>query len=138
MTSRSQIYPLARQLFATGGLDWATANVKCALLAAAFTPDFTQQFLSGINSAYILATTANIAGKTGANGLLDGDTTSFGVVASAASAGYLLFYVDSGNPSSSTLVLFLDTPDIPGMPQQLLGLQYFVYQNLTYGGWARL
>lgn len=138
MTSRSQIYPHARQLFATAGLDWATANIKCALLAAAFTPDFTQQFLSGINSAYILATTANIAGKTGANGFLDGNTTSFGVVSSTAAAGYLLFYQDTGSPSTSPLILFLDTPDIPGMPQVLVGLQYFVYQNLTYGGWARL
>ena len=138
MSSRSQIYPLARQLFATAGLNWATANVKCALLAAAYTPDFTQQYLTGIPAPFILATTGNIAGKSGAAGFLDGDTASFGVVASAAIAGYLLFYEDTGNPATSPLILFLDTPDIPGMPQLLQGLQYFVYENLTYGGWARL
>ncbi len=137
MASRSQIYPLARQLFAQGSLDWATANVKAALIAAGYTPDFTQQFLSGIPASAVLATTANIAGKTGVAGYLDGNTTSFGVVG-AGTAGYILFYQDTGSPATSTLILFLDTPDIPGMPQVLQGLQYFIYQNLTYGGWARL
>ena len=120
MASRSQIYPLARQLFATGVLDWATANVKAALLAAGYMPDFTQQYLSGIPASVILATTANIAGKTGAAGYLDGNTTSFGVVG-AGTAGYILFYQDTGSPSTSPLILFLDTPDIPGMPQVLRG-----------------
>lgn len=137
MASRSQIYPLARQLFAQGSLDWATANVKAALIAAGYTPDFTQQFLSGIPASAVLATTANIAGKTGSAGYLDGNTTSFGIVG-AGTAGYILFYQDTGSPATSTLILFLDTPDIPGMPQVLQGLQYFIYQNLTFGGWARL
>ena len=137
MASRSQIYPLARQLFAQGSLDWATANVKAALIAAGYTPDFTQQFLSGIPASAVLATTANIAGKTGNAGYLDGATTSFGVIGSGT-AGYILFYEDTGVPSTSVLILFLDTPDISGMPQVLQGLQYFIYQNLTYGGWARL
>jgi hypothetical protein len=138
MSSRSQIYPLARQLFVNAGLDWATSNVKALLLAAAYTPDFTQGYLSGIPSAFILATSGNIAGKTGANGLLDGNTTSFGVVSSTAKAGYILLYKDTGVPSTSPLILFLDGPDISGMPQMLTGLQYFLYKNLTYGGWARL
>jgi hypothetical protein len=138
MSSLSQIYPLARQLFATAALNWATVTVKAALLAAAYTPDLTQKYLSGIPASAILATSPNITGKTGANGLLDGNTTSFGVVSSASPAGYILFYQDTGNPATSPLVLFLDTPDIPGMPQILDGLQYFLYANLTYGGWARL
>lgn len=138
MTSRSQLYPLARQLFATGALDWATANIKVCILAAAYTPDFTQQYITGIPSGYIITTSDNIAGKTGAAGYLDGDTTSLGVVDSPALAGYLLLYQDTGTPSTSPLVLFLDTPDIPGMPQVLDGFEYFIYANLTYGGWARL
>jgi hypothetical protein len=138
MSGRSQIYPLARQLFATAGLNWATAHVKACVLAAGYTPDLTQQYLSGIPASAVLGTTADITGKTGAAGYLDGDTMSFGVIASAALAGYILFYLDTGNPATSVLVMFLDTPDIPGMPQQLTGIEYFLYANLTYGGWARL
>lgn len=138
MSSRSQIYPFARQLFATAALNWATATVKAALIAAAYTPDFTQQYLSGIPSSVILGTTGSIAGRTGVTGLLDGSTSSFGVISSSLPAGYILFYADTGNPTTSPLILFLDSPDIAGMPQLLTGLQYFVYQNLTYGGWARL
>ena len=60
------------------------------------------------------------------------------LVVGSGIAGFIMFYQDTGNPATSPLVLFLDTPDIPGMPQILTGLQYFIYQNLTYGGWARL
>lgn len=138
MSGRSQLYPLARQLFATGGLDWATANVKACVLAAGYVPDFTQQYLSGIPSSAILGTTPNISGKTGAAGYLDGNTASFGVIASQALAGYILFYQDSGTPSSSVLIAFFDSTDLPGMPQALTGIEYFLYANLAYGGWARL
>jgi hypothetical protein len=138
MSGLSQIYPLARQLFATAGLDWTAGNIKACVLAAGYVPDFTQQYLSGIPAAAVLGTTPNLTGKTGANGYLDGNTASFGVITSAAPAGYILFYWDTGNPATSVLILFLDTPDLPGMPQTLTGLQYFLYANLTYGGWARL
>ncbi len=137
MTSRSQVMPLARQMFAQGSLDWATANIKAALIAAGWNVDLTQQYLAGLPAGAVLATTANIAGKSGDAGYLDGNTTSFGIVPSGT-AGFIMFYQDTGNPATSPLILFLDTPDIPGMPQVLTGLQYFIYQNLTYGGWARL
>lgn len=138
MTSRSQLYPLARQLFATGALNWATANIKAAVLAAGYVPDFTQQYLSGIPVGAVLGTTPNLTGKTGAAGYLDGNTASFGVISSPALAGYILFYHDTGSPATSTLIAFFDSPDLPGMPQQLTGIDYFLYANLTYGGWARL
>jgi hypothetical protein len=138
MASRSQIYPLARQLFATAQLNWPAVNIKACILAAAYVPDFTQQYITGIPSSFILATSGNIQGLTATDGVLGGDTTSFGVVSSPAEAGYLLLYQDTGTPSTSPLILFLDSPDVPGMPQVLDGLQYFMYQNLTYGGWARL
>ncbi len=138
MTSRSQIYPLARQAFAQGSLDWATATIRACVLASAYVPDLTQQYLSGIPAAAILGTTPPITGCTGNNGFLDGDTASFGVIASPAVGGYILFYQDTGNPATSMLILFVDTPDLPGMPQLFVGLEYFLDANLTYGGWARL
>jgi hypothetical protein len=138
MASRSQLYPLARQLFATAQLNWPNAAIQCALLASAYVPDFTQQYLAGIPSSYILAQTGNIQGLSASGGYLNGYTTSFGVVDSEAEAGYLLFYEATSSPETSTLILFIDSPDIQGMPQILDGLQYFLYQNLTYGGWARL
>ena len=137
MASRSQIYPLARQLFATALSTGPPPTSRRRSSPQGYTPDFTNQFLSGIPASAVLATTANIAGKTGNAGYLDGNTTSFGIVG-AGTAGYILFYQDTGSPATSTLILFLDTPDIPGMPQVLQGLQYFIYQNLTFGGWARL
>jgi len=138
MTSQSQLYPSARQLFSTGGLNWLTSNIKMALLADSFTPDFTQQYLSGIPSGSILATSANVASLTATNGYCGGATTSLGVVSSPVTAGKLIFYKDTGDPTTSPLIVFFDTPDLPGLPAVLDGQQYYVYANLNYGGWFRL
>jgi hypothetical protein len=139
--SRSQLYPIARQRFATAALDWPTSNIKVMLLAASYVPDFTNQFLSDVqaaDSSDILATSANITNLAATNGYCTGDTTSFGVIESPLPAGYIIFYQDTGTPSTSPLICFLDTPDLPGLPLALTGLEYFIYKNLAYGGWFRL
>lgn len=138
MTSRSQLYPLARQAFATAALNWPTINCKLALMTSAYSPNFANQYLSDVSSANIIATSGNITGLTATNGYLSGNTTSFGVIDSPLEAGSIIFYQDTGDPTTSLLLAFLDTPDIQGLPQILDGLQYFLYQNLAYGGWFRL
>ena len=90
MTSRSQLYPLARQLFATGALNWPASNIKIALLPATFTPDFTAQYLSDLQAATtIMATSGNITGLTAAGGYCGGNSTSLGIISSPLVAGAL-------------------------------------------------
>ncbi len=139
MASRSQLYPNARQLFATAALNWTTSNIKVALLPASYNPDFTNVHLSDLLAAVTpLATTGNITGLTAVNGVCGGNSTSFGVLSSPVLAGSMVFYKDTGTPSTSPLIVFFDTPDLPGLPAVLNGLNYFVYQNFTFGGWFRL
>lgn len=133
----SQLYPTARQAFATGTLNWTSGNWKALLLASSFVFDGTQQYLSGIPSAAILATAA-ITNRTASLGFCTGDTIPFGTIASGQQAGYVVFYQDTGNPATSPLVVFFDEAQIPGMPQVLQGYSYFFYKNLVAGGWFRL
>ena len=139
MASRSQLYPLARQLFATGALNWPASNIKIALLPVTFTPNFAAQYLSDLQAeTTIMATSGNITGLTAVGGYCNGNSTSLGIVSSPLVAGALVFYKDTGTPSTSPLIVYFDTPDLPGLPQVLTLDEYFVYQNFSYGGWFRL
>ncbi len=138
-TQASQLFPAARQKFATGALNWPAATVKVAVLADSFIPNFlTQVNLSDINANDIIATSGDIANLTAVDGACGGDTTSLGVVSDPRVAGGLLFYLDTGSPATSTLVAWFGSQDLPGLPTVLEGLEYFVYQNVSYGGWFRL
>ena len=139
MASRSQLYPYARQLFATDALNWPASNIKIALLPVTFTPNFTAKFLSDLQAATtIMATSNNITNLAAVNGYCDGDSTSLGIISSPLVAGALVFYKDTGTPSTSPLIVYFDTPDLPGLPQVLTLDEYFVYKNFSYGGWFRL
>ena len=138
-TSASQLFPAARQLFATAALNWPTALIKVMVMADSFVPNFaTQVNLSDISSADIIATSADITGLGATDGACTGDTTSLGVISDVRVAGGLIFFIDSGSPATSTLVAWFGSQDLPGLPAVLDGLEYFVYKNLSYGGWFRL
>lgn len=138
MSGNTQLYPLARQLFATAGLNWATSNIKMALIVQSYVFDPTAQYISDIPSGDILATSGNVTGLSAAAGYCTGDTTSLGVISDPRPAAYLIFYKDTGTPTTSPLIAFFDSPDLPGLPAVLDGLEYFVYKNLSFGGWFRL
>lgn len=135
--SLSQFYPSARQLFATAGISWLSGNYKVLVMANGYIPNFANANLSDIPAGQIIATSPNIANKTSVLGVLSGDTIAFGPIIDTRLAGSLIFYKDTGVPSTSSLVVYVDTPDISGMPQALVGFSYFVYQNIV-GGWFRL
>lgn len=138
MSGLSQLYPLARQKFATATFNWPTLNVKIALLASGYVPNFANQYISDISSVSILATSGNITNLAATNGYCTGDTANLGLILSPVLAGSLLFYNDTGTPTTSTLIAYFDTPDVPGLPAVLNGSNFYVYKNLNYGGWFRL
>ncbi len=134
----SQLYPKIRQDFATKNFDWTANTVKVLHMDSNFVPDFTKQYKSDIPSGNVIATSANITGRTATLGLCDGVTTSFGVISDPRLASSIVFFEDTGTPTTSRLIAFFDTSNLPGLPQVLSGLQYFIYQNLAFGGWFRL
>ncbi len=138
MSGKSQFYPNARHLFATGALSWTVGNYKCLIMASGYSPNFaTDTYLSDVPAPAIIATSPTITGIGESLGYLTGDTIPFGVISSALIAGSLIFFKDTGVPSSSPLIVYVDTPDVAGFPQALTGFNYYVYKNLV-GGWFRL
>jgi len=138
MSGLSALYPNARQGFATGVLNWPALSVKAMLMDSNYTPNFSNVYLSDVTSANIIATTADFTGLSAVNGYCTGNSAGFGVIDDEREAASLIFYQDTGTASTSLLLVYFDTPDLPGLPQVLDGLNYYVYQNLNYGGWFRL
>jgi hypothetical protein len=137
MSGLSQFYPNARQLAGGAGLAWTSGTLKCLVMTAGYVPNFSNVYLSDIPGAAIIATSPTITNPTNVGGVLSGDTINFGVINDTRAAGSLIFYKDTGNPATSLLLVYVDTPDVAGFPQVLNGYNYYVYKNVV-GGWFQL
>lgn len=137
MSGNSGIYPITREAAVTGAFTWG-GTIKVALMAAGYVPDFTNQYLSDLPPGMILATSGALTTLATSNGYCTADTVNFGILNTGQTAGSVVFYFDSGTPSSSQLIVFIDTPDCPGLPVVLNGLNYYFYQNIGAGGWFRV
>jgi hypothetical protein len=133
----SQLYPHARELFATAALDWTGGTIKAMVLDSGFVPDFTKKFLSDVNAGSIIATSGNITSRTAADGVCDGDTINFGPITDPRTAASLLFFKDTGTPSTSPLIAYYAAADVLGFPVVLNGYTYYLYKNVA-GGWFAL
>lgn len=104
------LYDLGRQAFLDGDIDWAANNIKVLLIdTGAYTVNLaTDQFLSIIAGGAIIATSANLAGKTSTAGVADANDVTFTAV-SGASVEALVIYQDTGVAATSRLIAYIDT-----------------------------
>lgn len=104
------LYDLGRQAFLDGDLDWSANNIKVILVdTSGYTVNLaTDQFLSIIAGAAIIATSANLSGKTSTAGVADANDVTFNSV-SGASVEALVIYQDSGSAATSRLIAYIDT-----------------------------
>jgi hypothetical protein len=103
------LYDKARELFLTGGLNMATDNIKCVLVdTATYTVNLgTDQFLSIIPGVELVATSANLSGKTVSAGVFDALDVVFATVAGDV-AEALVIYKDTGVAATSPLIVYID------------------------------
>src|SRR5688572_33399952 len=109
------LYDLGRQAFLDGDLDWAANNIKVLLIdTGAYTVNLaTDQFHAIIPGAAIIATSANLAGKTSTAGVADANDVTFTAVA-GVSVVALVIYQDAGASATSSLIAYIDTAN--GLP----------------------
>jgi hypothetical protein len=123
----SFLYDLALQGFLTGTFDMATAVVKVALLqiTGAGTPytvnQSTDQYLSVIPSGAIAAETAQLTSVTVADGIFGAANTTFGTVTFGHACGAIVIYIDTGSPSTSPLIAYIDSTSCSGLPITPIG-----------------
>lgn len=113
----SQWYGKGLEAFATKTVDWLTDNIKCVLVdSASYTLSInTDTYLSDIPAPARIATTANLASKTAALGVLKAADTVFSSV-SGATSEYIVVYQDTGTASTSRLLFLYDSGGLPITP----------------------
>lgn len=104
------MYTLGREHFLKGDISWNSNNIKANLLAgASYTPNLaTDEHLSDIPGGAIVATSANLASKTTTGGTANAANITFTAV-SGAQITYVGVYQDTGTPSTSDLIILIDT-----------------------------
>jgi hypothetical protein len=111
------IYPLYKQalLTADANIDLEAGDVKAILVDLAdYTYSAAHDFLDDVPAGARVATSANLASKTVTNGTFDCANWTWTAVTGDQSEAVII-YIDTGTPSTSRLVAFLDT-GITGLP----------------------
>lgn len=116
------LYTLARAKFLSGNavggttvadfIAWLTDDIKVALVdtTSIYTPDLaTDEFLSDVTSGgAVISTSSNLTNKTATGGTADADDITFSSVSGVQSEA-LVIYKDTGTPSTSPLIAYIDT-----------------------------
>ena len=107
------LYDKGREGFLGGDIAWDSDNIKTVLVDTdVYTVNLaTHQFHSDLSG--IVATSTNLASKTIADGVADSSDVVFGSVVGPESEA-LVVYQDSGTPSTSRLIAYIDT--VTGLP----------------------
>lgn len=133
MTKR--VYPLYKKAAASGGanVNWLTSPVKMMLIdTGAYTYDDSHEFLSDVPGGARLSTSGLLGSKSvGDDASMQSANTRFEGVTSVSAEG-LLWFVDTGSPSSSRLIAFQDA-DVTGLPVTPAGASYNVIMDSA--GW---
>ena len=109
----NRFYSPGAQKVLSGAINFITDTINVALVSDGYTFSAAHEFLSSI-SANVVGTAQTLANKTVDGGVLDADDTVFGAVASGSTVRYLVLYKDTGNASTSPLLIYFD--DVPGFP----------------------
>jgi len=121
------VYPIGREGFALGEIDWDTAVFKCYLVRG-YTYSASHKFFSEVLSAggTLVSTSAALASKTATAGVLDAADTTFVAVPSGAAIGAVIIAQASAvgggadvADAAKRLVVFIDTAT--GLPTTPIG-----------------
>ena len=106
----NSLYDKARQRFLEAQINWMTDTIKCMLVDTdAYTPQMgVHEFLSDIPTSARISHPVTLTGKSTTGGAADADDCTFTSV-SGPSAEALVVYADSGEESTSPLILYADT-----------------------------
>lgn len=134
----SQLYPSIRQKLLTAQFNWTTGVVRGVLLPASYLPSFTDVYLSSIPAGTRVAVSEPVLGRTAIDGVAGSGAVEFLRVTDTRLVSKAVLFKDTGVPSTSELILFIDEDDLVTAPFQPIGLDYYIYPNQVVGGLFRV
>jgi len=109
------LYPKYKEgiLQSAANTDMASGTVKVALIdTGTYTYSAADQFYSSVTG--VVGTPQTIGSKTFTDGLFDGADVTFTAV-TGNSVEALIIYIDTGTPSTSPVIAYIDT-SVTGLP----------------------
>lgn len=129
------LYNNARSLFATGALDWSTAEIHAVLVNAAYAPSLSDVNLSDVPSgAQMIDVTMTDTDQV--NGFCFGTIPEFDAFLSASAVVALLIYSKGSDSSHSPLIYY--SADGMGFPFTPQGFNYSVAFDQTARGFFQV
>jgi hypothetical protein len=102
------MYPLSRQAWADGNLDWSGDDWRVILLDDTYTYSDAHEFLDDVSAAQI-AVSGDLTGKTNVEGVCDADDVTFASVAAGDTVSAVVVYQWTGVAATSRVAIFYDT-----------------------------
>ena len=110
-------YPKGMQRLLNGSINLGTAPLKVCLVTAGYTYSTAHEFVSDLGTRAGVDQALTNVSITG--GVLDADDLDFGLLAPGSALKAVVIYLDTGNPSTSPLLLYLD--QLAGFPMTTNG-----------------
>jgi len=110
-------YPKGAEKILGGAVNMLTDTLKVALLPSTYTYSTSHEFLDAVGTR--VGTDQVLTGKSIAGGVFDANDVDFGAFAPGSSIRSLAIYKDTGNASTSPLLLFFDI--VTGLPMTTNG-----------------
>lgn len=103
------LYPSYKALLLNAGLNLSSLTIKAALVDTGVTAyNSAHDNYDDISSA-VIGTPVTLGTKTTTGGVFDAANISFTGLSAAPTLEALVLYYDSGTPSTSSLIAFIDT-----------------------------
>ena len=100
-------YPKGAQKILGASVNFAADTIKACLVPSTYTFSTAHEFLSDLGTR--IGTDQTLTGKSVAGGVLDADDLDFGALAPGNTIKALVIYKDTGNASTSPLLIYIDT-----------------------------
>lgn len=105
-------FPKGSQRILSAGINFLTDTIKAALLPSTYIFSTAHEFVADLGTR--IGTDQTLASKSITGGVLDADDLDFGALAPGNTAKALAIYKDTGNPSTSPVLLYYDV--LAGFP----------------------
>lgn len=110
----NRLYPNGAEKMLSAAINYTSDTIKAVLVSSTYTYSAAHEFLSDLGTT--VGTDQALAAKSVAGGVLDADDLDFGPLAPGSTVKAVVLYKDTGNPSTSPLLMYLDSGPSVGLP----------------------
>lgn len=105
----NHLYPLGRQRFLSGDLDWDAHTIKASLVKGTYVQSDAHEFITSVDTGGNVLATQTLGTKTVTLGVADAADSVFPAVAGGDTVTGIVVWRDTGTPATSPLIGWIDT-----------------------------